>query len=398
VATYLAGLQGPAGDGPKATPDAAVTDTVLLDYLKGVMPAASAEAEMAKMDGTQKQIELGRRAISRYGCFSCHDIKGFENAQSIGTDLSEEGTKLVTRLDFAFISEIPHTSKIEWFRTKLHDPRIFDRGRVLPPLEKLRMPNFDFSDAEVERLLTAIMSFQRDIQPQAALPTRSARYDQITAGRNLVQRRNCVGCHIIEGDGGDFLKLVEDPSLGPPMLTPEGARVKPDWLYAFLQGPITIRPWLNVRMPTFGLQDHDLNGVLNYFAAISNVVGPFRSHEVVTTADVPAGGKELFELLKCQICHVLGEIPKDQPTSNLAPDLRMASERLQPDWILDWMIKPSVILPGTRMPAFWPDYPKSPFPHYNGDGEQQIRAIRAHLLSLRGGPNPKVGATRTANE
>ena len=59
------------------------------------------------------------------------------------------------------------------------------------------------------------------------------------AGRTLVHRRNCVGCHIIEGDGGDFVKLVADPSLGPPMLTPEGARVQPDWLYAFLRGPIT---------------------------------------------------------------------------------------------------------------------------------------------------------------
>ena len=126
---------------------------------------------------------------------------------------------------------------------------------MLQPLDKLRMPNFDFTDVEVERLLTAIMSFQREIQPPAAMPARSARVDYLVAGRTLVHRRNCVGCHIIEGDGGDFVKLVADPSLGPPMLTPEGARVQPDWLYAFLRGPITIRPWLSVRMPTFGLDD-----------------------------------------------------------------------------------------------------------------------------------------------
>src|SRR5213079_2652136 len=124
-------------------------------------------------------IELGRRVIARYGCFSCHDIKGFETAQSIGTDLSEEGSKLVTRLDFAFISDIPHTSKLGWFRAKLHDPRIFDRGRVLQPLDKLRMPNFDFSDVEIGRLVTALMSFQREIQPPAALPVRAARTDFI---------------------------------------------------------------------------------------------------------------------------------------------------------------------------------------------------------------------------
>src|SRR5262249_6901242 len=251
---------------------------------------------------------------------------------------------------------------------------------------KLRMPNYDFTDEEIERLLTAIMSFQRDIQPAAAMPARSARYDFLQNGRTLVHRRNCVGCHIIEGSGGDFVKLVADPSLGPPMLTPEGARVQADWLYAFIRGPITIRPWLNVRMPTFGLDDRNLNGVINYFGSISNSIGPFQTHEVVTVANTGATGKELFEKLKCQQCHVLGAVPKDQPTANLAPDLRMASERLNPDWILLWMRSPLTILPGTRMPAFWPDYPKSYYPELGGDAGAQIRAIRDHLLTFRGGP------------
>jgi mono/diheme cytochrome c family protein len=399
VATFLVGLKGPAGDAAKATPDPKAADEVLLDYLKNVMPFEDAKAQMAKMTPEQKQVDLGQRAIGRYGCFSCHEIKGFEKAQAIGTDLSEEGSKLVTRLDFAFVTNIPHTSKTAWFRTKLHDPRIFDQGRVLQPLEKLRMPNFDFTDEEVDRLLTAIMSFQRDIQPPAAMPERSARRDNINEGRTLVHRRNCVGCHIIEGDGGDYLKLVADSSLGPPLLTPEGARVQPDWLYAFIRGPITIRPWLSVRMPTFGLDDQNVNGVINYFGSISNSIGLFQTHEVVKTASNTEGvGKQMFELLQCQKCHVLGTIPKDQPTNTLAPDLRMASERLQPDWILQWMKSPLAILPGTRMPAYWPDYPKSFYPHLGGDAEAQIRAIRDHLLTFRGGPSPKAGAAKTAND
>jgi mono/diheme cytochrome c family protein len=222
--------------------------------------------------------------------------------------------------------------------------------------------------------------------------------DSIYNGRNLVHRRNCVGCHIIEGDGGDFLKLVAEPSLGPPMLTPEGARVQPDWLYAFLRGPIQIRPWLNVKMPTFGLADDNLNGVIGYFGAVSNTIGPFHTSEIVRVANDEASGKQLFELLKCQQCHVLGEIPKDQPTANLAPDLRMAPDRLQADWILEWLKGPAAILPGTRMPAFWPDYPKSAFPQMNGDATAQIRAIRDYLLTFRGGPTPRAAATtRTAN-
>ena len=107
-----------------------------------------------------------------------------------------------------------------------------------------------------------------------------ARRDFLTSGRALVHRRNCVGCHVIEGDGRRLRRsCVAEPTLGPPLLTPEGARVQPDWLYAFLRGPITIRPWLNVRMPTFGLDDQNLNGVIRYFGAVSDKMGPFRRHE-----------------------------------------------------------------------------------------------------------------------
>ena len=144
-------------------------------------------------------------------------------------------------------------------------------------------------------------------------------------------------------------------------------------------------------MPTFGLDDHNLNGVIEYFGAISNTVGPFQTHELVRASTTEGVGKQLFETLKCQQCHVLGAIPKDQPTANLAPDLRMAPDRLQPDWILQWLKNPLAILPGTRMPGFWPvdSYPKSPFPQLGGDVEAQIRAVRDHLLTFRGGPTPR---------
>jgi len=388
VATYLMSLKSNGGDQAKATYTQKDVDDTLLDYYTALLPAEEAKAKVASLNVDQKQLDLGQKVITRYGCFSCHDIKGFEKTQPIGTDLSEEGSKLVTRLDFGFVSDIPHTSKLGWFERKLHNPREFDKGRVLPPLDKARMPNFDLSDVEVERLLTAILSFQRDTQPMQAFPAKSARHDYTVEGRTLTHRRNCVGCHIIEDDGGDFLKLVADSSLGPPRLTPEGARVQPDWLYAFLRGPIQIRPWLDVRMPTFGLDDQNLNGAIHYFQAVSNTLQPFRTYEV---AGDNAAGKALFDKLQCQKCHVLGAIPKDQPTSNLAPDLRMVHDRLNPDWLLPWLKNPASFLPGTRMTQFWPDFPKSPYPDLGGDAEAQMKAVIAHLESLRGGPTPRKG-------
>ena len=290
VATYLVGLVGAEGEGPRATYDDSLVAEVLTGYLRSVVPAEEARATIAEMSTEEQQLELGRRAIGRYGCYSCHTIKGFEDTQPIGIELSEEGSKLLQRLDFAFVHDIPHT-KVDWFKEKLRSPRSFDRSRVLQPLERLRMPDFEFNEDEVLLLGTAIMSCQSDVQPLIAQVPGSARHDALREGRNLVRRRNCVACHEIEGAGGGYRELVSDPALAPPLLTPEGAKVKPEWLYAFLREPIPIRPWLNVRMPTFGLDDSHWNGVLGYFGAISSTIGPFRTHDIVPEPWRDPGGR-----------------------------------------------------------------------------------------------------------
>ena len=390
VSTYLSGMTGADGTGPGASYDATDVDAVLLDYMRSIVPYEEAQADLAAMSADDRLLDVGRRAIGRYGCYSCHEINGFEDVQPIGTELSQEGSKLLPQFDFAFVHEIPHTKR-DWINQKLLQPRIYDRGRILQPLEKLRMPNFGFSEEEARLLTTAVLSFQRDVQPKVAQVQRSKRKDAIIDGRNLVRRRNCVGCHEIEADGGAYVELVDDPSLGPPMLTPEGAKVKPEWLYAFFRAPITIRPWLEVRMPTFGLDDAHWNGVLEYFAAISDTVGPFRTHETTAGRATTGTGEELFDLLRCQQCHVLDTIPADQDVANLAPDLRMAPERLQPDWVLDWLIRPLDIQPGTRMPTFWSEYPGSFYPQFDQDADAQIEAIRDYLWTFTGGPSPMQG-------
>jgi len=390
VAAYLSGLDGPTGVGPGATYDQALVTETLTDYYRSVVPMEEAMATVAAMSPDEQQLELGRRAIGRYGCYSCHTISGFEDTQPIGIELSEEGSKLIQRLDFAFVHEIPHT-KVDWFQQKLRDPRIFDRSRVLQPLEKLRMPNYDFSEEETTLLTTAIMSFQVEVQPIGAQMPGSARNDALRDGRNLVRRRNCVGCHEIEGAGGDYVEVVGDRSLAPPMLTGEGAKVRPEWLYAFVREPIAIRPWLDVRMPTFGLEDEHWNTAIDYFGAISNTTGPFRTHDMEASSTVVRTGEELFDLLRCQQCHVLDSIPDDQPTDNLAPDLRMARERLQPDWVMDWLKAPLEIQAGTRMPMFWAEYPGSFYPQFDQDAVQQIESVRDYLYTFRGGPSPFSG-------
>tara|TARA_B100001123_G_scaffold53926_1_gene56838 strand:- start:16223 stop:19111 length:2889 start_codon:yes stop_codon:yes gene_type:complete len=391
VASYLVTLRGANGiEAPGTYTESDVTEA-LTDYYRAIVPTDEAVTTVAAMSSEEQKLELGRRVIGRYGCYSCHTISGFEDAQPIGIELSEEGTKLLPRFDFAFLHhEIPHM-KVEWFKQKLRAPRSWDRSRELQPLEKLRMPNFGFSEEEVTLLTTAIMSFQSEVQPVASQMPRSARNDALDAGRNLSRRRNCISCHEIEDVGGEYQELVGDPALAPPLLTPEGAKVRPEWLYAFFRAPIPIRPWLDVRMPSFHLEDHDWNTALDYFGAVSDAIGPFRTHDASVSREVIDTGEELFDLLRCQQCHVLDSIPDDQPTDNLAPDLRMARERLQPDWIVDWLVAPLDIQPGTRMPMFWTEYPGSFYPQFDQDAIRQIESVRDYLLTFSGGPSPLTG-------
>ena len=43
----------------------------------------------------------GRALIKQYGCAGCHEIKGFEEEQRIGKELTVEGATPIERLDFA---------------------------------------------------------------------------------------------------------------------------------------------------------------------------------------------------------------------------------------------------------------------------------------------------------
>lgn len=58
----------------------------------------------------RKLTYLGRKTITRYGCYGCHDIPNFEKARPIGTALQDWGKKDRSRLAFEHIHEYLHHS------------------------------------------------------------------------------------------------------------------------------------------------------------------------------------------------------------------------------------------------------------------------------------------------
>ena len=89
-------------------------------------------------------------------------------------------------------------------------------------------------------------------------------------------------------------------------------------------------------------------------------------------------------------CHTAGEKLKAsdlEGSRGLAPDFLLAHSRLRKDWIVEWLKDPNKIMPGTRMPGFWPGG-VSPVPEImNGNSEAQINALADYLIYL--GQNKK---------
>ena len=392
---------------PRPALDTQLRDKIVLEYLANTLPLKQAQDKLASMGEAERTTFLGEKTVARYGCFGCHTIKGFEKTSPIGVELTEQGSKLVERLDFGFQhGKIAHTLP-DWLQLKVHEPRIYDEGKheTKKPEEWLRMPKFHLSEDESKLVVTAIMSFTKEQVPLAAQRQLNADDRYVEEGRRLVREYNCQGCHQIGERGGSIKAVITDQlvqsggddmqagALSPPMLynekskIGEGARVHSDWLHGFIHDPSKkVRPWLDIRMPTFEFTEEQLNQITRYFAAQDKVPYPY---EPVPPSDpeLVAAGRELFGKWQCVKCHVVaGKLP-DQDPANMAPDLAEVPERLRAEWLSKWLAKPSAIIPGTRMPANFPENPASnAFPQYfGGDQKKQIEAVRAYLLTLGGG-------------
>jgi cytochrome c2 len=407
---------------PRPPLQPAIRDELIREHLLASnVPVKETDRQLASMDDHQRTIFVGEKTIGRYGCFGCHNISGFEKASPIGVELTEEGSKLVERLDFGFEEgKIPHTLP-GWVHRKVMEPRVFDAGKRKRPEELLRMPKFFTSDEEADAIVTAVMSFTKEQVPLAAQKLLSPEERAVERGARLVRDKNCRGCHVMGDQGGAIQAVVADQleasgldslnaraqtvAFSPPLLynahakIGEGTRVQTDWLHSFLHDPSKkIRPWVDLRMPTFEFTEEELNTLTRYFASQEKAAYPYAPRPQPDPALI-AAGRDLFGRWQCVKCHVVnGKLP-NQPPENMAPDLANVPRRLRAEWLRPWLADPGRIQPGTRMPANFPKDPaENAYPEVlGGDQARQIEAVTQYLMTLGQGaaasPAPPARAT-----
>ncbi len=361
-----------------AMPDLRLSDEeaqAIVSYLLTLKTEIERPDIRAELEDPDLILE-GESLVRKYGCHGCHDIPGMEREARIGVELTSFGEKSLAELFFGNRTDVPHTWE-DWTYEKVNAPRGYATERI----EQL-MPWFKLSNED----LLAVRVFLKS-QTGHHVPEQFTAHgdwtDAIVKGQRLVQYYNCTGCHVIEGSGGDIRSLyLDNPSFAPPILTGQGKKVQPEWFYGFLKQPLPIRPWLELRMPTFHFANDEASGIVDYFNALSKLEIPYTYFDRSRTSPemVHAGDLLMSEdYFACFSCHQQGDQKPEGPPDGWAPDLGLAKERLNPEWIIDWIKDPQTLMPGTNMPTF---YPGGPDDIFAGDEDKQMMAMRDYIMLL----------------
>ena len=287
-----------------------------------------------------EQVEAGRQAFEKWNCAACHPRNGFQ-ATSATTSLAN-----LTSLD---CQGPPHYA--------------------LTPDQRDGLSEFH-----------SVARFT----PESELAAR-------------LRSLNCQACHQREGQGGPSTLthhlFTGDDTLGnegryPPHLDGVGRKLTSSWLSKVFAGQGAVRPYLNIRMPVFGVAQTDR--LTKLFALVDGA--PSEAPNI--QGDVQAG-HQLMGVdggMGCITCHGWG------PNVGVAMhglNLSSTSERLRFDWFKSSLINPQMIRPGTLMPSFWPDGQSGNPNILAGDTDQQIAALweflREGTQTPRGFPDPGSG-------
>ncbi len=267
-----------------------------------------------------------------------------------------------------------------------------------PPLAKVRVeagclsgeaaagrPHYALNATQRDAMTAAIVAIQKDeLTPRAP-------QEQIAATMTAL---NCFACHRRGDDGGVIRErdphfTANSPDLGdegriPPLLTGVGDKLQAEWLQAVLTQSAVARPYMDARMPQFGA--HNLRDLAALLTEADRT-----NHALPNISDAAADAKKAgFALvgkegLTCISCHMFN---RQKSLGIQAMDLALMHQRLRPEWFHRYMLNPSELRPGTRMPQAFINGKSSKTDVLAGDADRQINALWQYLGDGRRAKQP----------
>lgn len=160
-------------------------------------------------------------------------------------------------------------------------------------------------------------------------------------GFQLFAERRCARCHEFEVRRVGESAFTELDGGGPD-LRQSGARLRHDWIAAWLQNPHRFRP--DASMPEMPLTDAECDDLAAWLAGLgSPLPAP------TFPADVAVRGKARFRQLGCVACHVEPGQPAD-PALPSRIDLAFVPQKFQPVALIEYLQDPRQFHPHVRMP------------------------------------------------
>ncbi len=183
------------------------------------------------------------------------------------------------------------------------------------------------------------------------------------------------------------------------MLEGVGARLQGQYMYQFLLEPKQVRPWLKMRMPTFGFTEAQARDLVAGFAAVAEVTNPYTyvAKENIAQDHFQRGIKR-FRHYKCMQCHPTSidqGLPEGVDPDDLSINLMLAKQRLRPSGSATSSPPKQIAGIETRMPTVF--YTVEGVPKVENP-KKDIDDITTYLMGMTEPPEETLKAQQEAQE
>ncbi len=171
---------------------------------------------------------------------------------------------------------------------------------------------------------------------------REGEADRTQGGRLLLGELNCTSCH--KAEKGVEAHLMRKQA---PILDHVGARVRPEFLRAFLNAPRTTKPGTTMPEPFVGWpakeKEDAIEALVHLLASTGNLTDTRLNRKVIPE------GRQLYRRVGCVACHGPRE-GKDEPLRTSVPLPQLAAKYSVPS-LTSFLLDPHRSRPSGRMPA-----------------------------------------------
>lgn len=296
----------------------------------------------------QALVEKGKKLFTSLSCVNCHEVEG----------VSPQAEPSLAAKSLARLSASGKPGCL---------------GQPTPGV-----PHFALDQPQVKSITAALEE----------LATRESEKSQEVPLEFSLLQQNCYACHSREERGGigtdreQYFETVSHVDLGdegrlPPPLDHVGMKLTSAALTKFLEGTGDVRHHMLVRMPKF---PKELAKQLP--AAFANADQPVDLSE----AKVFPGHKGMEEAGRllldsgCVQCH---PIKGESAAGAVGVDLEGITQRVRPQWFLEFLRNPAELKHRTRMPSFFPDGKSANPDILDGDMDRQITAMWSYLKDVK---------------